>query len=47
MLILEKRFQNDLTLRLSGALLGTGMITPPISKSYWTYRVQLGYGQAI
>ena len=48
MLILEKRFQNDLTIRLSGTLLGTGpMLTPPISESYWTYRVQLGYGQAI
>jgi hypothetical protein len=41
-LILERKNQPDQT-----AIIGPAMITPPIQKDYWEYRVQLGEGQAI
>lgn len=39
---LEIRGQSDETANLAGV-----MVTPPIDEDYWSYRVQVGVGQAI
>ena len=41
-LVVERRDQQDKTVRVGGA-----MLTPPISDEYWAYRVCVADGQAI